>query len=140
MAHLLIREELLPWSWRRRRKGEIEEMTGVATETGIIETEKIEGRQEDGTMMIETEIEEEEDDTAEMMIEETEENQDGVVMMTEEIEIAEIDPRMLEADSRTWRREAVEIPCLCWICRIFPNLMEREDLVSTTFTIYTILR
>lgn len=105
-------------------------MTGVETETGIIETEKIEGRQVDGTMMIETEIEEEEDDTTEMMTEETEENQDGVEMMTEEIEIAETEPRMLEADSRTWRREAVVILFLCWICRIFPNLMEREDLVT----------
>ena len=115
-------------------------MTGVGTETGIIETERIEDHQEDGTMMIETEIEEEAEDTTETMIEETEENPDGVEMMTEEIVIVETDPRQMSgADSRIWRMEAT-ILCLCWICRTFPNLMEIEDLVSTTFTIYTILR
>ena len=86
-------------------------MTGVGTETGIIETERIEDHQEDGTMMIETEIEEEVEDTTETMIEETEENPDGVEMMIEEIVIVETDPRqMLAADSRTWQRV---ILCLC---------------------------
>ena len=45
-------------------------MTGVGRETGIIETERIEDLQEDGTTM-KSETEEEAEDTTEMMTEAT---------------------------------------------------------------------